>query len=268
MRRALPLALLLVACATGRNYTVPDSPGWGGLPSVPAPARGMRAADTLKIISFNVEYGLRVDSAIAVLAGDPAASGADVVLLQEMDAPGTRRIAAALDMGYTYFPATHHRFTHRDFGEAVLSRWPMSDPHKIILPHRGLLSRTQRVATAVTIHVGDRAVRVASVHAATQGEVGPRGRRDQLRAVLEDALRYRWAIVGGDLNSHGAGKLALELGFAWPTEHGPKTTAVGRWDHIFLRGFVLPDSGAAGTVMDKRHASDHRPVWVSAILPR
>ncbi|HEX9108955.1 MAG TPA: endonuclease/exonuclease/phosphatase family protein [Longimicrobiales bacterium] len=267
MRRLLSLTLLLAGCATGRNYTVPDSPGWG-LPAamVAAAAASAGGPDTLRIVSFNIEYGLRVDSAIAVLTGTPELRGADVVLLQEMDAAGAERVATALRMGYAYFPATHHRFTHRDFGEAVLSRWPISEPHKIILPHRGLLSRTQRVASAVTIHVGERAVRVASLHAATPGEVGPRGRRDQLRAVLEDALRYPRAIVGGDLNSHDVGKVAVELGFAWPTEHGPKTDVLGRIDHIFLRGLGVPDSAASGTVMDNRQASDHKPVWAKGIV--
>lgn len=264
MRRLLPLLFAVAACATGRNYAVPDAPGWGA--PAPRPPAAPTGPDTLLVVSFNIEYGLRVDSALAMLEREPAVRGADVVLLQEMDAPGVRRIAMALGMGYAYFPATHHRFTHRDFGEAVLSRWPMEEQHKIVLPHHGLLSRTQRVAAAATIRVGDRPIRIASVHMATPGEVGPRGRRDQLRAVLEDALHYSRAIVGGDLNSAGVGKLAPEMGFSWPTREGPKTDVLGRIDHIFLRGLAVPDSAGAGTVADNHHASDHRAVWARVVV--
>jgi endonuclease/exonuclease/phosphatase (EEP) superfamily protein YafD len=58
-----------------------------------------------------------------------------------------------------------------------------------------------------------------------------------------------------------------EMGYAWPTKHGPDAPRLGRWDHIFLKGLTSPDSAAAGTVLDVRRTSDHRPVWVVA-MPR
>lgn len=55
------------------------------------------------------------------------------------------------------------------------------------------------------------------------------------------------------------------MGYSWPTERGPRTTAGGRWDHIFFKGLSTPDA-AAGTVRKIRGASDHLPVWAIAIL--
>jgi endonuclease/exonuclease/phosphatase family metal-dependent hydrolase len=87
-----------------------------------------------------------------------------------------------------------------------------------------------------------------------------------MRAIIEDAARYERVVIGGDMNAFTVGSVARERGYTWPTEHGPHTTRLGRWDHIFLKGLVSPDSGGAGTVLDVRHASDHRPVWALAVL--
>ncbi len=261
----LILGLLLAACATGRNYTRPEGPGYGapGPTGARAPAG---ASDTLRVVTFNVRYGMRVDSAIAALSREPGLRGADVVLLQEMDDAGTRRVAAALGMAYAYYPAMYHVTTERDFGEAILSRWPIVDAEKLILPHHGWLNRTQRIAVAATIRVSEKLVRVYSVHLATAFELPVGARRAQLRAVIRDAAAWPRVILGGDLNSGDVGGVALAAGFLWPTRAGPRTTFLGRWDHVFLKGFALPDSAAAGTGAN-HHASDHRPVWARAILP-
>ena len=51
-----------------------------------------------------------------------------------MDEPGARAFADSLGFGYVYFPATLHPVTGRDFGNAVLSRFPIEDERKIVLP--------------------------------------------------------------------------------------------------------------------------------------
>jgi endonuclease/exonuclease/phosphatase family metal-dependent hydrolase len=268
MRRiALLLAVIVAAsaCRTSRNYPSPEGPRYAG----PAPAAlpPTAGSDTVRVVSFNVEFALQVDSAIAVLTGEPELRGADVVLLQEMDEPGTKRIADALGMGYVFYPASFSLRTERDFGNAVLSRWPIVGDEKLVLPHLGLLVRTQRTATAATVRIRGRDVRVYSAHLGTLVNLSPRARRDQMRAVLADAARHPPAIVGGDLNQHSVGSLAVRRGFAWPTKDGPRTTRFGRWDHIFFKGLAVPDSAAAGTVLDVRGTSDHRAVWARAVLP-
>ncbi len=264
-RAAAVLALsLLAGCRSGLNYPGPVGPRYAGAPPAAA-ARGARG-DTLRVVTFNIAFARRVDGAIALLASEPALRGADVLLLQEMDAAGTRRIAEALGLGYVYYPAISHHRTHRDFGNAVLSRWPIVEDAKIVLPHRSRYAHTQRTATAATLRVGDTPVRVYSVHLGTVVDVGPGARREQLRAVLADAARYPRAIVGGDLNDTGVGRVARDAGYAWPTERGPRTMRLGRVDHVFLRGLASPDTAAAGTVADTRGASDHRPVWAVGLL--
>jgi endonuclease/exonuclease/phosphatase family metal-dependent hydrolase len=257
--------LALGACRTARNYTGPEAPRYAGGPPVEsANARPSPAA--LRIVSFNVEFAYHVDSAIAVLASDPALDGADVILLQEMDEEATRRIADTLSMWYVYYPAVFHLRTDRRFGNAVLSRWPIVEDRKLILPHLSRIVRTQRVATAATIRVAQFLVRVYSIHLGTMAGMSPAARRDQLRTVLADADRYSRVVIGGDMNDAGIGLVAREAGYAWPTQRGPATTRLGRLDHIFLKGLASPDSGASGTVLDVRRSSDHLPVWAVALL--
>jgi endonuclease/exonuclease/phosphatase family metal-dependent hydrolase len=207
-----------------------------------------------------------VDSAIAVLTSEPALRDADVVLLQEMDQAGTKRVADALGMGYVYYPAIEHHRTRRGFGNAVLTRWPVVEDAKLVLPHPSRYAGTQRTATAATIRVGDALVRVYSTHLGTIWDAGSASRRAQLRAILADAERYPRVVVGGDMNDARVGRVAREMGYAWPTERGPRSTRYGRLDHIFLKGLASPDVGASGTISDARDASDHRPIWAVALL--
>lgn len=259
--RTLAVALvLLAACRTGENY--PESDGPRHASSSDAPLRAGAEADTLRIVSFNIAFAVRVDSALALLAAHPSLRDADVLLLQEMDEPGTRRIGRALGMRWVYYPAIRSLRTGRDFGNAVLSRWPIVDDDKIVLPHRARATGTQRTATAATLLVGDVTVRVYSTHLGAAFEVGDAARRDQLDAILDDAQRYERVVIGGDMNDEDVGRVALRRGYDWPTREGPRTTSVARWDHVFVRGLPPAAAESAGTVLDARGASDHRPVWV------
>jgi endonuclease/exonuclease/phosphatase family metal-dependent hydrolase len=188
--------------------------------------------------------------------------------------PGASRTLDRLDstrlrvtsFNIVYYPALLSLRTQRNFGNAVLSRWPIVGDGKIVLPHVSRFSRTQRTATVATIRVGSRLVRVYSTHLGTMSDVAPASRREQLQAILADAALYQRVVIGGDMNDEGVGRVARERGYAWPTQHGPATHPLGRLDHIFLRGLTSPANGAAGTVLDARGSSDHLPVWAVATL--
>ena len=252
-------------CRTASNHTDALGPRYAGTPAAVALPATTGAPDALRLVTFNIQFAKHVDRAIEVLnAGEPL-QGADIITLQEMDADGTRRIADALGMAYVYDPAVLHRRTRRDFGNAILSRWPIVEDRKVILPHLARFENTQRVATAATVLVGDVAVRVYSVHLATWVEVGPGARRDQVQAILADARPYERVIVSGDMNSYGIGAAFQVAGYRWPTEHNPATDRWFKWDHIFLKGLDAPERDSTGVFRETRGASDHRPVW--AVIP-
>jgi len=266
--RTLATALVGLAVVIGcrtYNYASPLGPRYAGTASTTAAPAPLTDTPTLRIVTFNVQYAQHIDRAIALLESSAALRDADVIALQEMDAPGTQRIAAALGMSYVYYPASVAPATGRDFGNAILSRWPIVADAKIVLPHRGVRG-SERIATAATILVGGATLRVYSVHLGTKVEIGPGARRDQVRAIVADAAPYERVVVGGDMNSRGVGEEFRAAKFAWLTEHDSKTHLLFNWDHIFFRGVATADSAPAGVVRDTLGASDHWPVWAIGVL--
>lgn len=251
-------------CGYGRNYLEPAGPRYAGAPTG---AQQLVLPDTLQFASFNIEFAMRIDSAIAVVLAEPRLRRADILLLQEMDEAGTRRIAEALDMGYVYYPATFHFRTRRNFGNAVLSRWPIVADRKILLPHRSRYSNTLRTATAATVLIGDRRVRAYSAHLGTYADVDNEARVEQLRAIMEDAAGYAYVVIAGDMNHPTVSRTATYAGYRWPTADIPATSFLGRLDHILLRGFMVPEKNGAGTITNVRGASDHLPVWAIGVFP-
>ena len=256
------LATLVTSCRTGRNYPAPTEPRYAG---TAAPV-DRPVPDTLRIVSFNVKYAQRLDSALVVLTTEPQLRHADVVLLQEMDANGTRAIATGLGMSYVYYPAIFRHRSAKDFGNAVLSRWPIVADSKIVLPHVSRYARTQRTATAATIRIGQLELRVYSTHLGTPADISAGARQAQLEAIIADAASHTRVVIGGDMNSTTVGAAAVETGFTWPTRNIEATSSFGTWDHIYLKGLRPPERDAAGTIANVRNASDHKPVWALAIL--
>ena len=268
-------AMLLIAVAAGLgcrpvlNYPSALGPRYAGDPKTRPDS--MTVSRVLRVVTYNVRFGRHVDRAINVLTTRAPLPGADIVVLQEMDAEGTQRIAEALRMSWVYYPAVvHPKAAKQDYGNAVLSRWPIIADEKLMLPHIAGMRSAQRIATAATILVDTIQVRVYSTHFGTPTEIRPAQRRDQASTILSNAAGYSLVIVAGDMNSHGIGKEFVADGYQWPTEHNGFTSAFFNWDHIFLKGFGPPLPGGAkvtGIVRDTLGTSDHDPVWAVARLP-
>lgn len=263
MRRVALLMVLLAGCRTGRNYPDPAGPRYSGeAPTIQAPARG----DTLKVVSFNIEYSRETKRSIRILKSTAELRDADVILLQEMTAPTTKMVADSLGMHYVYYPAIYNRVVRHDFGNAILSRWPIVEDAKLILPSRSRYAKTQRIATAATIQVGSKRLRVYSTHFGTPADLGWEGRVAQLRYILDDAKPFEHVLVGGDMNSKDIGRVARESGYLWPTDTIRKSNLYGRLDHFFLRGLALAGATATGTHYVPPAISDHSPIWIRLTL--
>jgi endonuclease/exonuclease/phosphatase family metal-dependent hydrolase len=260
------VALLASGCATARNYLDPDGPRYAGGQANPPQPRA-----ELRIVSFNIEYGRQVETAIALLREDPLRD-ADVIALQEMDAQGVVRIAEALALNYVFFPSALLPKTGRDFGTALLSPWPLLDPRKLPLPHASRVVGTRRVATVATVDRGVDRFRVYSVHLPSPLGVSGADRRDQARAIVADAEGAKDPVlISGDMNARDLGGLFEERGFLWLSKAGGTTTRryglSFSFDHVFAKGLASTATYEAGVVRDNRKASDHRPIWV-VLRPR
>jgi len=267
------LLTLLVAgtsgCAHTLNYLDPVAPRHEQALAPPIdPAACADEARDLSVVTFNVQFARQVDLAIEVLRKTPA----DVLLLQEMDAPGVERMAAALGLNALFLPSGVHPKTHREFGTAVLSRWSIENGRRLVLPHPAYWTRLATTATTAEVGCGPYRVGVMSVHLPSPVSALHDERREQVEAILARAASIDGPVViGGDFNAGWIGTLFEDAGFAWLNKDLPATRSLlgigQKLDHLFARGVELADDGPAAGVADPEGASDHKPIWVRLAIP-
>jgi endonuclease/exonuclease/phosphatase family metal-dependent hydrolase len=253
---AVAAAVLLAAACSVRSYLDPARPFYAtrhGVPRDPEPA--------LRVVTFNVKEGRRVAAAAAALAHHRDLRNADIVVLQEMNAEAVDAVATALRMNSAYFPATREP-GGPDWGNAVLSPWPIEGERKVLLPHLGRVRRRARTATRAVVRLPSGAVRVYSTHLGSPWDTSEASRRDQVRAILDDAeASPAPVIVAGDFNSEKVGALFEGRGYCWPTRGAGPSVHGYSVDHVFVRGLCAARGMWAGVARDVTDASDHRPVW-------
>jgi len=223
----------------------------------------------LTVVSWNVQFGLQADVAGDVLATVEPLRSADVVLLQEMDEEGTDTVAQRIGADFVYATLGPHRQTGRDFGNAVLSKWPISDPEAFVLPHRSAVQGQERLAVGAVVAIGSTSVVACSVHAEVP-TLSPPKRRRQFDAIA--GVEARWGdvplLVGGDFNTMtrrgvaavdramaGVGAMRVSRGADPTLRRGGREFAL---DHVYARDLASIDRG----VVTDLDVSDHRPLWV------
>jgi endonuclease/exonuclease/phosphatase family metal-dependent hydrolase len=267
----LLLALAGLAC-TATNFLDPEGPRYYDTGRSAKPGgQDAGAGRSLRLVTFNIEFGREIEGALQLLQSSDALRGPDVLLLQEMSGAGVVRIASGLGLNYLYFPSGIHPQARQEYGTGILSPWPIAEPTKLMLPHGAAITGMRRAVTAATIHWRDLPVRVYSVHLPSPMAISEDQRREQVTFILDAVRRNRGpAIVAGDFNGGSPVTWFEQDGFAWIT-HGLGGTA--RWlgarfalDHVFARGFgPARDAPQAGCV-DARGVSDHCAVWASLEL--
>lgn len=260
--------VLLSGCVTTPNYLDADAPRYTGSYSSGV---NHRYDGTLKVISWNIKYAHDIDGAIETLRTASALAEPDVLLLQEMDNDGVVAIAKDLELNYVYYPASVHPNTNRDFGEAILSPWPLVKDAKIILPHQSVRNGQIRIAARAQVQLPDASVLAYSVHTET-ALLSPRQRIDQVEALLDDAPDdARYVIIGGDFNTVTPFErkvlvdLMRESGLIWMTEDAGGTVRGAGIGLIMDYIFAKRQEGLESGVVDS-NASDHLPVWATTRL--
>jgi len=259
------VALSAILAYTAKNYPDQNHPYYSGSYAVGTP----EPIETLTVVSYNIGFAENIDQAVSEIREIKSQKELDIVLLQEMDEAGTKQIAQQLQLNYVYFPAAIEPTYDKNFGNAILSRWPIVDSHKLILPHKSLSNRMNRIATRATIRIHGDEILVYSIHIESVFTL-PRFREDQYTAVLDDiSPEAKLVIVGGDFNSFTEAdaeeieKSYRQAGFMRASKdsgytivkYGVKVPS----DHIFAKGFVLDETGK----MVEATASDHLPIWVT-----
>ncbi|MET8277517.1 endonuclease/exonuclease/phosphatase family protein [Micromonospora sp. NPDC005174] len=232
--------------------------------------------ERLRVVAYNVRMGFGLDGRFDLTALTAAIHGQrpDVVLLSEVDRGWLLNgghdtldlLSDRLGMPYVFGPAADPVW-----GDAVLSRWPVTEPKSLPLPAVGAPTGAQ--ALAVTLDLGD-GVRAAVVSTHLQPPPG-RGPVVQARAVADFATGYaagRPLVVAGDLNTEPddeafgqftAAGLVDALAGSRPLATSPADDPREQIDHVF----VSPGLTATDPVAPRGEASDHLPVAVTVALP-
>jgi len=247
------------------NYTHPHKPRYASRKSI---AHQRKFNGHLKVITYNIKLSKKTDKAVHLLADHDELYGADIICLQEMDLAGVKLIANGLRYNYIYYPAILHPRSAKDFGNAILSKWPIISDHKIILPKVGS-GRLQRIAVYAMIAVGHIRLAVICIHMKIFSKRADRRIPiDHIIKSIDPSVKY--CIIAGDFNTFS--KASYKAIFEPLKEARFKlvTASVGStykyWyllnkkaslDHIFIKGMNIVN---AGKVINRK-PSDHIPIW-------
>lgn len=241
----------------------------------------------IKVLQYNIRWrsGDDLKALIKLFKDDPEIGGATILALQEVDRSKKRSgnnntakiIADELGMHYAWAaPPTPKPTDEEETGVAILSVYPLSDVHRIVLPNKGPNGRS-RVALGATVEIDHRRWRVYSAH--TETRIAVSKKLEQFKAVLDDLAHYPAntpAIIMGDLNTwepNADGKTSKFFSDAGlKTPFGGQATFRRRilfvpielkLDWVWLRGLEATSYG----IDRKVEISDHFPLWTNIKTP-
>jgi len=285
-RKSLLTAITIIVLSFSMSYSTEPGIGLndahllelGGSAKEPAPS----PLTNLKFVSYNIRWrsGDELRELARLFETDPEIGGASVLALQEVDRNKKRSgnkncarlLAAALGMHYAWAAPPAVRDAEEETGVAILSRYPLSEVRRLVLPHKGPGGR-RRVTLGATVKIGATKVRVYSVHGETRIPVDRK--LSQMQAVLDDLSRHPAtmpAAIMGDFNTwepaavNRTFKLFGDRGFQTPFERDP--TFMRRvlllpielkLDWIWLRKLSVSSYG----IDQKIVLSDHWPLWIN-----
>ena len=265
------IILAVVSCTVMKNYPNPERPEFSGNFATEEPVFD----GSIKVVAYNIELSEEIDKAIEELGMAPELMDADILLLQEMDEDGVAKIAQRLQYNFVYYPASLHYKHKKNYGNAILSKWPIGDHRKIVLPYEHPMNKQIRIAALATIVVKEFEILTYSVHT-EMFWLGAKKKLDQVDSILRSvADHFDHVIIGGDFNTNTENglreteKMFMQAGFERASKGvGPtaKVNILGmtdyELDHIFTKGFKPKNNGK----FEDSQSSDHYPIWVTLKL--
>lgn len=198
-RFILPFVLYLALSSCGKSGTGPEEPK-------PEPKTG----PIVKVMTYNT-YGARAGSGppsdLAALAAIIKRADPDLVALQEIDKNTNRtgkgvdqaKELAALTGMYYYFVKAIDR-DGGEYGDAILSRWPIKDPKGYILTTTPQLGGELRSVARITVDLEGKQFYFISTHLDHLSDEANRiHQANELNALLKTFDKP--VILGGDLNA-------------------------------------------------------------------
>jgi len=262
------------------NFYPETGPFYNGSFAEPAAPAQLASGTTIKIVSYNINFAKQLPEIIQDFTTVSELKSADFIVLQEVDGEigGAKHAAAALaealKMHYAFSP--NMVLWERDYGNAVLSQWPIESARKVLLPLSGSEDCNQRSALGVIAKIGDKKVQIYSLHLSVRfpDSIGSdRSRAKQVEPAintLNQAGPTLPTYIAGDFNSfnpwgwtsvakafEAGGFINGQPASGWT--YRPRQLEL---DHAFVRGFEVKSSGIA---YDSK-GSDHIPIWSELTL--
>ena len=236
-------------------------------------------------MTFNLHHGVGIDGRLDLdrVVALVAATGADVVALQEVDSrlgPRSafvdqplwlaRRLLLDVAYGATLDLApTEPGGARRRYGTALLSRHPLRDPASHPLPTAP--GAEPRGYVTATIDLGGTAVRLVATHLQHDSAAARHRQAEALASVVSAAPEP--VVLLGDLNAEPGSPelapLAGHLADAWVAGgEGPGATFPSDAPHLRIDGvLVSPGVTVTAAAVVPTGASDHRPVVADVLVP-
>lgn len=253
----------------------------------PAKLREMSATNgEIKVVSYNIRYraGEDLNKLLKLFREDPEIGNAVLLGLQEVDRNRKRTghtntariIADGLGFNYAWAaPPPAKPDDEEETGVAIMSPFPISNIHRMVLPHHGPNQR-RRVALGATVRIYGKDFRVYSMHGETR--IAMNKKIEQMNTLIQDLKLFPESmpvILVGDLNTWEANAerntIKLFRGAGLQTPFGSQSTFRGkvlfvpiefRLDWVWLRGVQVLTFG-----IDKKiNLSDHFPLWANIKL--
>lgn len=264
---AAALAVTGAVTASGVSVTRPTT----NLDSTTPTAEG-----SVRVMIWNVHYGVGEVGSLELeeLARTVERHDPDVLLLNEVNrgwligggADAATWLSDRLGGHSTFAPAADQQF-----GNMVLSRWPLRDVTIKALPYGD--GPQKRSAVATTVATGSGELTTVAVHLQMFKHNAPT-RILQLDTLLPwlDSLPGESVVLGGDMNFRPGDRevdLVLDAGFRSAVDDVgdpgkatmPSSAPTARYDWVFGRGVEF----VRAEVLTDELASDHLPVLVTLV---
>lgn len=261
--------------------------GLGALTGTAAASPGRAGEQRLRVATYNIHHGASPDGVLDLERIARAIDGfdADVIALQEVDRHWSDRSGLIDQTAWLSERLERHGVfganldqdpaapgqPRRQYGTAVLSRWPILSWSNTLLPRYD--GGEQRGLLRATVNVRGTRVRIAGTHLTHNNDAERLTQARRILDLLGEAPER--TVLTGDLNavpsSPEIGALTTRFRDAWSAGEGdgytiPVLVPDRRIDYILASRDVR--AVAAEVVHRDPAASDHLPLVTDLVLPR
>lgn len=227
------------------------------------------AIKTLRVLTYNIHHGEGSDKKVDLprVANVIMSAKPDLVAVQEVDNK-TRRtggidqlaeLAKLTGLNGAFGKAID--YDGGEYGQAILSRWPLGTRTVHWLP--GEPDRERRIAFEADVAIKGRPMKFVTTHLHHINQAFREQQATKINEIYADVKVP--VLVLGDLNATPESSPIAILAKAWtfPSPNGevftfPAVKPIKKIDYILMKGADWTFSGQ--TVIDEAVASDHRPV--------